>query len=305
MSTRSEAPHPIPYQGSKRLLAPIILEYFPAKVRTLVEPFCGSAAVTLAALRNQRVRSVIINDSLAPLAELWRAIVANPQSVADGYERLWREQLVDPRAFYDQVRDEFNHDGEPAKLLFLLARCVKNAVRFNAQGQFNQSPDKRRLGTQPARMRDNLVRSSALLQGRTLVENADYAAVLKRATRADLVYMDPPYQGTSGDRDQRYHQQLDLGRFVESLERLVDRGVPMIISFDGRCGERSYGVELPAHLGLVRIEVNAGRSTQATLNGGSAETIESLYVSPALAKTPEARRSRSVRESSSTLPLPF
>ena len=279
-------PAPIPYQGSKRRLAPIILEYFPDRVRTLHEPFCGSAAVALAGLRANRVERVQLNDSLPALARLWASIIANPTKVADDYEQLWQGQLADPRGYYDQVRESYNRTREPAKLLYLLARCVKNAVRFNAAGQFNQSPDKRRLGTRPGRMRENLVGASALLRDRTTVTSADYATALVGATPDDLVYLDPPYQGTSGERDQRYHQQLDLRRFISDLAALVAREVPLIISFDGRCGERSYGAELPEALGLVRLEINAGRSTQATLNGGTAETIESLYVSPRLIRRP-------------------
>ncbi|MBM3879048.1 MAG: TIR domain-containing protein [Verrucomicrobia bacterium] len=41
-------PHPIPYQGSKRNLAPAILGYFPERVGTLIEPSAGSAALGLA-----------------------------------------------------------------------------------------------------------------------------------------------------------------------------------------------------------------------------------------------------------------
>ncbi len=42
-------PHHIPFQGSKRNLAPAILGYFAERVGTLIEPFAGSAALTLAA----------------------------------------------------------------------------------------------------------------------------------------------------------------------------------------------------------------------------------------------------------------
>ena len=42
-------PHPIPYQGSKRNLAPAILGYFPERVGTLIKPSAGSVALTLAA----------------------------------------------------------------------------------------------------------------------------------------------------------------------------------------------------------------------------------------------------------------
>ena len=52
---------PIPYQGSKRSLAPVILEHAPEKVQVLYEPFAGSAAVSASADRaskaeTQRVR---------------------------------------------------------------------------------------------------------------------------------------------------------------------------------------------------------------------------------------------------------
>ena len=37
-------PQPFQYQGSKRALAPLILQYLPISNTRLVEPFCGSAA---------------------------------------------------------------------------------------------------------------------------------------------------------------------------------------------------------------------------------------------------------------------
>jgi hypothetical protein len=37
-------PQPFQYQGSKRALVPLILQYLPISTTRLVEPFCGSAA---------------------------------------------------------------------------------------------------------------------------------------------------------------------------------------------------------------------------------------------------------------------
>jgi len=283
--------HPIAYQGSKRRLAPIILDLFQAGARTLYEPFAGSAAVTLAAARYDKAKAFHINDSLESLVGIWRLIAEDPERLADEYEALWHAQMADPRAFYDAVRDRFNANPEPGPLLFLLARCVKNAVRFNRAGAFNQSPDKRRRGTRPKTMRKHISNAHHLLRGRTTLTSVDYADVLRRAGPGDLVYMDPPYQGTSGDRDPRYHQQLDLERFVSELAALRSRAVPFILSFDGQSGSRTYGEPLPEGLGLTRIAVHAGRSSQATLNGRTDETIESLYVSPELADSPAAQRS--------------
>ena len=55
-----------------------------------------------------------------------------------------------------------------------------------------------------------------------------------------------------------------------------------IVSYDGRTGDKSYGQLLPEELNLTLIELDAGRSTQATLLGRKDVTIESLYLSPAL-----------------------
>jgi len=43
--------------------------------------------------------------------------------------------------------------------------------------------------------------------------------------------------------------------------------------------QKSYGQNLPDELGMYRLEVEAGRSTQATLLGRDDITIESVYLS--------------------------
>ncbi|MFN3325204.1 MAG: DNA adenine methylase [Bryobacteraceae bacterium] len=275
-------PHPIPYQGSKRRLATFILKYAPKNVATLIEPFAGSAALTLAAAARNTAKAYLIGDSLDPLAALWCAIIEHPQSLADDYEALWEGQHNNPRDHYLDVRAEYNRTRQPVHLLYLLARCVKNAVRFNTDGEFNQSADHRRTGMSPRKMRQQIIGASRILARRCHVRCADYADLLAEAKPGDLVYMDPPYQGVSGGRDPRYHQPLDLSRLIANLDRLNSRGVPFLLSFDGSLGQKEYGRELPSFLKLTRVLVNTGRSSQATLNGDDAETVESVYLSPAL-----------------------
>lgn len=275
-------PHPIPYQGSKRSLAPRILTYFPSDVRTLIEPFAGSAAITLAAAEKQLATRFLINDANVALIELWREILAHPERLADRYEKLWNRQHVDRPAFYNRVRADFNRSKEPGHFLFLLARCVKAAVRYNGNGEFNQSPDRRRCGTLPATMREQLLGAAYLLRARTTCEHRDYREILARATPQDLVYMDPPYQGVSRQRDSRYLLGVDFAEFVEALADLNARGISYLVSYDGRTGAKTYGPALPAFLRLELVELHAGRSSQATLLGRADETIESLYLSSAL-----------------------
>lgn len=277
-----KVPHPIPYQGSKRQIAKYILAYFPREISTLIEPFAGSAAISIAAACYGKASRFHLNDTNRALMALWHEIINDPQNVAGSYERLWKEQQDNPRQFYDHVRDEFNRTQRPDYLLYLLARCVKASVRYNPKGEFNQSPDNRRLGRDPKRMADDIFAVSHLFRGRTIITSKDYGEVLSIATERDLVYMDPPYQGVCGNGDPRYYSGIDFEEFMHALVELNTQAVPFILSYDGRTGNKKFGRDLPNELELHRIEIKAGRSSQATLLGRDDITYESIYLSKAL-----------------------
>ncbi len=277
-------PQPFQYQGSKRALAPLILQYLPVSTTRLVEPFCGSAALSIATAAHGRAKEFWLNDFNAPLAKLLSFIVNEPKELAKFYNELWRGDHADALEHYYQVRESFNRTQDARLLLYLLARCVKGAVRYNGEGLFNQSPDKRRLGTQPATMQASLNAISTLLRGKTIVTSLSYEDVLANVRGDDVVYMDPPYQGVCGERDSRYFAGIAYDDFVAELETLNHKYIRYLVSYDGRLGNRSYGKPLPAKLNLTLVEIEAGRSSQATLLGRDEMTVESLYLSPALAE---------------------
>jgi DNA adenine methylase len=243
-----------------------------------VEPFAGSAAVTLAAASQRRFHSFLLGDALEPLARLWVNIIRDPECIAKGYEKLWNREQVAPIDGYYEIRTEFNTDRDPAKLLYLLARCVKNSVRFNPSGEFNQSPDKRRKGTHPRTMNTELLAAHRVLHGKCRAIHSDFMQLFAQARTGDFFYLDPPYQGTSDGRDQRYIAGVTREQMIEGLTILNRKHIPYILSYDGSCGGRSYGEPLPEKV-AHRILLDVGRSSQATLNGRDETTIESLYVS--------------------------
>jgi DNA adenine methylase len=275
-------PHVIPYQGSKRKLAADILLYMNFEIDTLYEPFVGSGAVTLAAAAENKAKKYVVADKLEPLAELWKLIINDPKTLVEEYSLLWNEQLTDPSEYFKKTRADFNTTKSPSALLYLIARCVKNAVRFNNKGEFNQGPDNRRLGLKPEKLKKETELMSLLLKDRISILAGDFRSVISAATPNDLIYMDPPWQGTSGKKDSRYAFLLNIDELVYEMESLNNKNVPFILSFDGTCGDKSYGSDLPAHLNLQKVGLNAGRSSQATLLGRDDVTIESLYLSPAL-----------------------
>ncbi len=275
-------PHPFPYQGSKRGIARYILPYFPPDVRYLIEPFCGSGAVSIAAAGHGLAKHFVLNDLNRPLMDLWSEILEHPNILCDEYERQWLEQQPDRKAYFFKVRNEFNITHNPHQLLYLLARIVKGSIRYSSDGQFNQSADNRRSGMKPNTMRQNILDVSMLLSKKTTLAAVDFREVVKKAKENDLVYMDPPYQGTSFTRDHRYLNGLAYDEFVAALCYMNSLNISYIISYDGVTGEKTYGKSLPINLGLKHLQIHAGRSSQATLLGNNHETIESLYLSPSL-----------------------
>lgn len=276
-------PHPIPYQGSKRNLAADILRFFPQKIDRLIEPFAGSAAITIASAYYFKANKFIVNDINEPLINLWEKIVNEPQTIIRDYHHIWNNQLGNEEEFYYQIRDSFNQTKEPKYLLFLLAKCVKAAVRYNAEGNFNQSPDKRRKGRLPENMRFDILNVSNLLKDKVTFHSVDYERILDMATENDLVYMDPPYQGTAKNGGFRYMEDLNHENFVISLYKLNKRNIPFILSYDGRTDNKTYGEELPKELNLHKIEIDAGRSSIATLHSRNERTYEAVYISDNLA----------------------
>jgi DNA adenine methylase len=288
-------PHPIPYQGSKRNLARDVLGHIKGPVNRLVEPFAGSAAISLAAAFHHIADSFWINDAHAPLVALWEQILNHPKELSDGYENLWTTQLGREREYYDEVRKRFNETHDPTCFLYLLARCVKAAIRYNSDGEFNNSPDKRRKGAVPETMRQRVTGASALLARHTKLTCLDYTAVLGECTVEDVVYMDPPYQGVCGARDNRYAPKVSHEAFCDELAALNRRRIRYIVSYDGRTGDKVFGPPLPDSLRLTRLEIHAGRSSQATLLGRTDDTFESLYLSESLARAERTPRTNTAK----------
>ena len=283
---KGKMPHIVQYQGSKRNLATQILRYMPKKFNRLLEPFAGMAAISIAVAYTNRTNEFYINDLNEPLLRMLQFAVEHPQDLAESYAQVWQGQFAcgdDHASHFYMVRERFNNgEKTPENMLYLLARCVKGSVRYGRNGNFNQSPDKRRHGTHPETVASNVYAISQLLKGKATFSALDYREILQLAKPGDLAYLDPPYQGVSNARDNRYYAGVSFQDFAESIGILERRGIPYLVSYDGTCGGKEYGEELPASLRCKKIVLNAGLSSQAILLGKKSITFESLYVSEAL-----------------------
>ena len=110
-----KAPHIVQYQGSKRILAPQILQFMPNRFNRLIEPFAGMAAISVAAAYENRTNSFHINDLNGPLVRMLQFAIEHPQELIDAYSKVWQEQFLygdDHVQHFYIVREKFNNGEE-------------------------------------------------------------------------------------------------------------------------------------------------------------------------------------------------
>jgi DNA adenine methylase len=263
----------IKWSGSKRKLVPVIKPIIEnAKFNVYFEPFIGGGSV-LGALAPKKSWA---GDLQPELIELWKLIQTDPQFLATSYSKNWRILQNSGHTHYNKVRAHFNETRSPDSFLFLTRTCVNGLIRFNANGDFNNSLHHTRPGIDPAKLQLILHEWSRRIAG-TKFTNSDYIETSERAQAGDLVYLDPPYMGNKG----RYQKQnFDFQRFALYLEDLNARGVKWVLSLDGTSGSRDYsgGLGDIQALSKSRIQVAAGNSAfPKLLNGRTDEVSESIF----------------------------
>jgi DNA adenine methylase len=276
-------PSLIKWTGSKRSQASAIVGLMPS-YRRYIEPFVGGGALLYAAA----VPGSIASDIYHPLIELWQLIQHSPQLVIDDYRVQWQtltdeldgldKNNLQPNtplpAYYYQVRDRFNRDKCPLDLNFIMRTCVNGIVRFNNNGEFNNSFHLSRRGMEPARFEKVVLTWQRIIQNIEFVCQ-DYAETLDRAAVGDFVYLDPPYAGNK----QRYAADLDIDRFFGDLDKLNSRGVKWALSFDGHRGEKSLIHDVPKSIYKRHTLLSSGASAvNKVLNGPIQAVEESLYL---------------------------
>lgn len=259
----------IKWSGSKRSQAEIIRSFFPESYNTYFEPFIGGGSMLYAV----NPKTAICGDICEPLVMLWKEIKENPEHLATEYKKRWLELQEDYQTYY-RVRDEFNKKQMPADLLFLSRTCVNGLIRFNANGEFNNSLHHTRPGILPEKLEIILNDWSKRIQSTSFYAQ-DYELTTDSAKKGDIVYLDPPYFHTKG----RYYGAIDFERFYCYLDSLNSKGIKYILSFDGTRGDDNYVVELPKDLYVRHELIPSGNSSfKKVMDKENKKVFESLYL---------------------------
>ena len=260
----------IKWSGSKRSQSEKIKSYVDAEFSTYYEPFIGGGSMLYAFAP----KKAICGDICEPLIDLWNEIKNHPVELAQSYRESWGRLQSESYEVYYEIRDRFNKTHNPQDLLFLSRTCVNGLIRFNSEGEFNNSLHHTRPGIHPDRLERIIADWSEHIKGADF-KAMDYRETVSTAKKGDLVYLDPPYFHTKG----RYYGTIDFEEFIEFLEDLNRRNVRYMLSFDGIRGDDSYLVELPKDLYKRHEMIPSGNSSfKKVMDKQSMQVLESLYL---------------------------
>lgn len=260
----------IKWSGSKRSQSAKIKEYLPGKFNRYYEPFLGGGSM----LYTINPADAVCGDICVPLIDLWNEIKNNPLALSEAYRFRWTRLQTEGYQVYYEIRDNFNKNRSPEDLLFLSRTCVNGLIRFNANGDFNNSLHYTRPGISPDNLEKIILDWSKYIQGAEFIA-ADYTLTTETAKEGDLIYLDPPYFHTKG----RYYGTIDFDAFLAYLDRLNSRGIKYMLSFDGIRGEDNLTIELPKESYKRHVFIPSGNSSFKKVMGKeSIQVLESLYL---------------------------
>lgn len=112
------------------------------EINTYIEPFVGGGAIFFYISQNYpSIKRFYLFDINQDLINCYNAIRINVESVISDLKtiesKLLAKKSSSRKDFYYHIREEFNTDRSPAKLIFLNKTCYNGLYRVNKSNEFN------------------------------------------------------------------------------------------------------------------------------------------------------------------------
>lgn len=224
------------YSGGKTREMKRISPYIPADTKRIVEPFCGSASVSIAAELPSLIADIdtdVINlhtvvSKADTFKDLMKLVAAT--NVAD--IEVDREKNVKHlERLYYELRDDHFSTKDPIlkayRFLVLRQLCFSGMTRFNSKTGKSNVP----FGWYP-HFKTRLDDSYHRLLSTWEIKLQEFEVTLAQVKTGDWVFLDPPYF----DRNSSYEVSSDAGtselmhtRIREILKGFTERDIPWLM----------------------------------------------------------------------------
>jgi DNA adenine methylase len=217
----------IKWAGGKTKLLPELVKHLPSTYGRYYEPFIGGAALFF----HLEPADAVLGDLNPNLINVYRTLAQAPGAVIDELRSHANWHRTRPNWYYE-VRAAWNESGvgdiwRAAAFLYLNRTCFNGLWRVNKKGEFNVPKGDYKNPT--ICDAENLA-AAAVVLSRAAIRHGSYALTVEDAKAGDLVYFDPPYDGTfTGYTDEGFNRtaQRDLAWAVRDL---AERGCHVVVS---------------------------------------------------------------------------
>lgn len=219
------------WAGGKSKLVPFISMHLPQKPqKRLIEPFAGSAALSLSI----EFESYLINDVNSDLIGLYRTLRDEGEAFIKYAQSFFVDANNDEKLFY-ALRDRFNNSRETferaALFVYLNRHAFNGLCRYNSKGEFNVPFGRYKSPYFPKdEMRAFIAKSRRMefMQG-------DFQAVMALAKEEDVIYCDPPYVPLSSTASFTAYAKGgfdfdDQARLAQNAQRIANKAFGVLIS---------------------------------------------------------------------------
>ena len=250
------------WAGNKTAIMPELKKHLPAGQR-LVEPFAGSCAVMMAT----DYPHYLVADINPDLINLYLMIQKDHKAVIQIAKELFKDFNSD--VHYYRVRQHFNYSisnevEKAAYFIFLNRHCYRGLCRYNLSGVFNVPYGNYKTPYFPE---SEIIAFAEKAQRATFI-CASYEESLEMLQAGDVVYCDPPYDGTFTGYHTAGFSDDEQYRLASILERRSSEGHPVVVSNSDTMLTRSL------YRDFIRHRITAKRSMGvAAGEGKSAEEI--------------------------------
>lgn len=247
------------WAGNKTAIMPELIKHLPAGPR-LVEPFAGSCAVMMAT----DYPHYLVADINPDLINLYLMIQKDHEAVIQIAKELFKDFNSDVQ--YYRVRQHFNYSiinevEKAAYFLYLNRHGYRGLCRYNKKGEYNNPCGHYKKPYFP----ENEIRAFAEKAKRAAFICASYDETLALLQTGDVVYCDPPYDGTFNGYHTAGFTEDDQYHLASILERRSSEGHPVIVSNSDTSLTRSLYRDFTRHRIIAKrcMGVAAGDSKTA------------------------------------------
>lgn len=188
----------IKWAGGKRSLIPHLAPHFPDEIGTYWEPFLGGGAVFFTFAN--RILNARLSDSNAELMITYQMVKERPSELLvklREHERKHKQRkgkrYADGKTYYLKVRTNRPEDKVEvaARFIYLNRTCFNGLYRVNKKSMFNVPEGSY---ANPDICNDKRIQAASKALACATLEISDFSNIMP--SRGDLVYCDPPYDGT-------------------------------------------------------------------------------------------------------------